>query len=514
MGRGEVWRSPEAWARVTRERLAAWGFDAVGELSNAELKGEAGLPSIELLPLGYWFASKEGLPTVSPTVYAAFPNVFHPDWEASCVERAAAYCAQRASEPGLIGYYLDNELAWWGRIGRPWGLFEEAWRKPVDDPAKQAWLDFLKSRYPSSEAFCADFGAPGFSWEQIAQSAQPSPPMTDAAVALCDDWLRLVAERYFSVVTAAVKRYDPNHLLLGVRFAGDAPEPVWEIAGKYCDVISVNLYPRFEPEGELPDWQITQLEQWHRLSGKPLLISEWSFPALDSGLPCTTGAGLRVETQAQRAAASATYLKALASLPYVVGSSYFMWVDEPALGLAAHHPENTNYGLVNERDEPYPDLTEALAKANQEVDRLHLAATPPATASPKKLPDWMTEVGVACPLPEQLTTGLLTTRLDELGRPGFALGNSSLGALELRLLQHAGGYRWTTASSTKILTATHTDRITRLELELIAEGDLAFSARAEVVVPTGPEGWCAVRLPRGDFGFLSPLAPGRNPVAA
>jgi len=291
-----------------------------------------------------------------------------------------------------------------------------------------------------------------------------------------------------------VKRYDPNHLLLGVRFAGDAPEPVWEIAGKYSDAVSVNLYPRFEPGGELPDWQIARLEQWHRLSGKPLLISEWSFPALDSGLPCTVGAGLRVETQAQRAEASATYQRALASLPYVIGISYFMWVDEPALGLAPHHPENTNYGLVNERDEPYADLISALAAVNNEADRLHQEASPPPTTSPLAVPGWMTEVGTECPLPESLTTGLLTVRLDESGSPALALGSTPLGAIKLQLSQYAGGYRWTTASVARITSATSNDRATRLQLELSAEGDISFSARAELLVPTGPEGWLALRL--------------------
>ena len=37
------------------------------------------------------------------------------------------------------------------------------------------------------------------------------------------------AERYFRTIAAAIRRHDPNHLLLGCRFAGlDAPRAAWE----------------------------------------------------------------------------------------------------------------------------------------------------------------------------------------------------------------------------------------------------------------------------------------------
>ena len=36
----------------------------------------------------------------------------------------------------------------------------------------------------------------------------------------------------------------------------------------------------------------------YRVVRRPMIITEWSFPALDSGLPCKHGAGMRVDTQA------------------------------------------------------------------------------------------------------------------------------------------------------------------------------------------------------------------------
>ena len=89
---------------------------------------------------------------------------------------------------------------------------------------------------------------------------------------------------------------------------------------------------------------------------KPTIITEWSFPALDSGLPCTKGAGQRFHTQAERSRATDIYARTLLSMPFMIGYDYFMWVDEPALGISTPFPENTNYGMINEDGVPYPGM--------------------------------------------------------------------------------------------------------------------------------------------------------------
>ena len=89
-----------------------------------------------------------------------------------------------------------------------------------------------------------------------------------------------------------------------------------------------------------------------------MLITEWSFPALDAGLPSVHGAGQRFFTQKGRTAATKLFAQTMLSLPYLIGYDYFMWVDEPALGISEAFPEDSNYGLVNEDCEPYEELTE------------------------------------------------------------------------------------------------------------------------------------------------------------
>lgn len=87
------------------------------------------------------------------------------------------------------------------------------------------------------------------------------------------------------------------------------------------------------------------------------------------------GAGMRVDTQAQKARCYEIMQRALFALPFVVGSHYFMWADEPALGISTTFPEDSNYGLVSESDEPYKELTSTARRVNSQMFTLHSGMT-------------------------------------------------------------------------------------------------------------------------------------------
>jgi hypothetical protein len=112
-----------------------------------------------------------------------------------------------------------------------------------------------------------------------------------------------------------------------------------------------------------------------KCGGKPMMVTEWSFPAYDSGLPCKHGAGQRVDTQAQRAFCFEAFQKFVFASPYMVGSSYFMWLDDPAQGGAPWFPEDSNYGLVDVNGKPYELLTQTAARINPQAADLHAAAS-------------------------------------------------------------------------------------------------------------------------------------------
>ncbi len=165
-------------------------------------------------------------------------------------------------------------------------------------------------------------------------------------------------------------------MVIGCRFAGSAPPGCFEAAGRHCDIVSFNYYGNIDilagtAEQSLRDWT-----DFYRRAQRPMMITEWSFPALDAGLPCKGGAGMRVDTQAQKALCFEVYQRQMFGLPFMVGSDYFMWVDEPALAISKTFPEDSNYGLVNEQDVPYQTLTETATRVNAMAYQLHSGDAP------------------------------------------------------------------------------------------------------------------------------------------
>ncbi len=100
------------------------------------------------------------------------------------------------------------------------------------------------------------------------------------------------------------------------------------------------------------------------------MITEFSFRAMDSGLPNTKGAGgITVQTQKERAEYTKRFIESLMELPYVVGYHWFKYADEPKEGR--WDGENSNYGLVNIEDEPYEEMVVMFSELNRNVEKLH-----------------------------------------------------------------------------------------------------------------------------------------------
>ena len=358
--------TPADWERSTLDRLGKWGFNALGAGSQRSLwrRGCAhsimigiGQKMTKMTEEDMWIGPDTSCPRLN------FPNVFHPQFQAFADGEAKAICAPHRDDPWLIGYFIDNELSWRQAAGAD-GLCNRVMTKKPDHSAKAALRDFLRERVGGDlAAFNRLWGTDLASFDDILR-LERLPGGTPDRLAAKEAFMALAAERYFAAAEKAIRRADPNHMNLGARFSGVNDECVWAAAGRHCDLLAVNCYPWadldrnviFRHRGRAAERVSDLFGDYYRWSGKPLYVTEWSFPSFESGLPCTVGAGERFHTQRERAQASALYMKTLMALPQVAGYDYFIWVDQPPLGISIRFPEDSNYGLVNAKDEPYADL--------------------------------------------------------------------------------------------------------------------------------------------------------------
>jgi len=364
------------WEEDTLARLKRWGFNLLGAGCDPDLK-HRGLVHTVFLSIGdgmCWNPNRPDL-YICPNEHrpcSAFPNVFHPQFADWADWKARVGCAPHRDDPWLFGYFIDNELAWWGRGTAATGLFDAVSRLPDGHTAKIAQRKFL-----------ADRGVKGV-------------PSAEDKLA----FLKLAADIYFRVTSEAIRRHDPNHIVMGARFAGlwGAHPVVWEVSGKYCDLVTFNVYPWADIDRNVVRMRSSATAErvadaFTRQYGyvkKPMLVTEWSFPALDSGLPCTGGAGQRFRTQRERTQATELFARTMLSLPFFVGYDYFMWVDEPAAGISDAFPEDSNYGLVNENGDAYPEITKMFTRLHKEVASGAKITMPAERPAPNKKKEGLT----------------------------------------------------------------------------------------------------------------------------
>ena len=374
----EKYGSQHIWRAAVANRLASWKFNTLGCWSD-ELVASAGSSLLAIAPtavLGATFRLHRR--------DQIFPDVFDPAFAAHIRENANNHCTMRRNEAGLLGTFIDNELYWspdWRGSDELLTLFLNL---PSHRPGRVAAIARLQQHYQEFSQFNTVWHTPAQSWQELATighieapffrmppgglndaleiKANRANPARAAFSADCDAFVAVVAEQYFELCVSAIRAADPNHLVIGSRFGYQPQASVIASAGRYLDVISFNCY----------ELDASPVIDAYAASGKPCLISEFSFRSDDSGLPNSRGAGPRVANQIERAQCFERYVSAALRKPAVVGYHWFEHADQPAEGR--FDGENSNFGMVTIEDEVYAELTDTMTQVNAAAEQIHLEA--------------------------------------------------------------------------------------------------------------------------------------------
>jgi len=365
---GELRGGTEKWAAFTASRLRDWGFNTIAGWSDRSM----------------W---KQGMPyCVSLHLAAGNGHRLIDVWDPAYAERVGKALSEQAegvspNDPLLIGYFLDNEVPWYGEAGWPTGgksLLEMYLKLPEEAPGRREAMAFMAGK--AGEPADGNIGEASPAGEKKVGQGGPAGKLSfEAGMALmgkpgtADEFAGLVAARFMETAVSAVRKRDPNHLILGMRFANGAPDAVVRAVGAKTDVLTLNWYVK----SGSPDPNF--VDRFYLLSGKPVMITEYSYRAMENrtGTRNSRGADVTVQTQADRAIRYRRYVETLGALPEVVGFHWFQYSDQPTAGR--FDGEDCNYGLVDHNDEPYEELLAAMRDLNGRIVKLH-------GESPLKLP--------------------------------------------------------------------------------------------------------------------------------
>ncbi|MFD2034599.1 hypothetical protein ACFSKL_07360 [Belliella marina] len=340
----EKYGNIQNWAVKETELLKEHGFNGTGAWSDVDRLREVEKPLVYTVivnPMGSYKSEhiKRYGGEYFQTGWQGFrfdlAMVFDPEFD-EYVEKAIAPIQKYANDKYLLGYYTDNELPW-----KNDALDRHLTYLAKDEPgylAAKKWLDERKGKDADIEDINDD--------DRLAFTA-------------------FYFETYISKVSAAIKKYDANHMFLGCRFNQEKEElqnpAIFEVAGKYIDILSVNHYRKWEPDLEI-------LTNWEKWSGKPFIITEWYVKGEDSGLPNRTGAGWNVPTQKDRGVFYQNFAMKLLESKVCVGWHWFTYQDNDPLDLTTDYSNrDSNKGIVDSEFNVYKPLMVLMKDFNDKV---------------------------------------------------------------------------------------------------------------------------------------------------
>lgn len=336
---GASW--PELWRENAYARLRCWGFNTLGNWSQADVLDHSPMPFVATTGIGGNLRRIEG----AGGYWAKMMDVFDTGFEQAVEAAVLPVTTRYANNPLCIGYFVDNELAWEA-------VEQGTLASPPDQPCRQAFVGVLKEKYGDIQILNDAWGVTAADWDALRVPDRPNATCRKDL----DEFVYSFAKKYFETVKASVRKHAPHQLYLGCRFAWRSGMVVRACAD-VADVVSFNLYYRsIDPK----EWTGKDA------LGKPILIGEFHFGALDRGMFHTGLVPTR--DQHQRAACYMEYVRSVADHPAFVGCHWFQYVDEPLTGRW-FDGENYNIGFVDVTDTPYPELVEAAKTVHAEIYR-------------------------------------------------------------------------------------------------------------------------------------------------
>ncbi|MDR3698732.1 MAG: hypothetical protein P4L56_03795 [Candidatus Sulfopaludibacter sp.] len=315
---GAEWKNK--WPDLAARRMSAWGINTVANWSDPVMFGRQKAYVVQLSGLGM------------DVGWLGLPDVYAAGWAARVDAAVARQCDPRKEDPWLLGYFMANEPPWPGR--------EQLIADMILKAPETATQRELKA------------------WLAESDTAERRKSFIEHAF-----------EKYVDVIAGAMRKHDPNHLNLGMRFAGD-PSPAMIQASKKFDVYSLNAYD-YAPNP-------ARLQRISDATGLPMLIGEFHIGTPGRGM----APGLRqARSEAERGVAYRYYVENAAAFPAMTGTHWFQWLDEPVTGRM--DGENYNIGMVDVTDIPYPGLLEGVVAAHRRLFEVHSGKEPPSARKPE-----------------------------------------------------------------------------------------------------------------------------------
>lgn len=350
----------EKWRNTTVDRMLTWGFTSFGNWVDPSFYQLNRIPYFA----NGWIIGDFKTLSSGNDLWSALPDVFDPVFEQRALATAEQISKEVQNNPWCVGVFIDNEKSWGMEnhtsndvnIAAVYGIPINTLKlNDKDSPTKAVFMDVLRDKYKEITALNESWDIDANSWASLGAGIVLET-YNDEMVEDLSTLLTVYSEQYFKVVRRSVKKYLPNHLYMGVRFADwGMTKETRRAAAKYADVVSYNYYK-----------EANKASYWLFLEelDMPSIIGEFHSGAKDSGM---LNPGLiHASSQTDRGIRYKQYMHGVIDNPYFVGAHWFQYNDGPVTGRA-YDGENYNVGFVSVADIPYEPLVNAAKSVNAEM---------------------------------------------------------------------------------------------------------------------------------------------------
>lgn len=334
------------WLSEVQEELASIGIHGHGAFSTvpddiiAHNRSNSGAPIMMCPSFAFLskFKSKYGLDYCNGNSNTAICLVLDERWGQFCKDyvldsNEGVY--KFLNDPNVVGIFSDNEIDFTSNTSTNTMLLGRV-------------LNSGNNSHPAvvaAKKFMAEKGA------------------SSVTEALNQEWVGMLAEKYYKGVKEGLTNADPDILYLGSRLHGIPKEyeSILKAADKWCDVISINYYGKWSVDAH------SHVKKWAEWApNTPFMITEFYTKGADSDLPNSEGAGLIVPTQKERAYAYQHITLGLLEAKNCVGWHWFKYQDDDP----KDYDSPSNKGLYDLEYNLYPWLAEYAKNLNYNVYRL------------------------------------------------------------------------------------------------------------------------------------------------
>jgi len=339
---GENWE--ELATGLVSKRLESWGQNTLGAWTSPDLFLKSTLPYTPIImpdakriegSKGHWYK---------------YTDPYDTSFVGNLTIKIKAI-GKSTTDPYCIGYYVDNEITW----GDSTDVANWTIASPATQPAKIKMLAFLKKKHANINDLNTKWGTQFASWEEFMNSTKPIDIRNEDT----KEFTLIAINDYFKFVSSTLKKLAPDKLYLGPRldfhfYPSEDFRNNWivNIAAQYCDVVSFNRYRNTAADLRPGDFD------------KPVIVGEWHHTPLEKGSFYMSPEHFNESLQ-MRAEKYEYFVKSCIDNPYIVGTHYFQYFDQPTVGRV--DGENMSCGFLNICDRPHASMVEASRKIGNEL---------------------------------------------------------------------------------------------------------------------------------------------------